>query len=79
MRKDIHQGDLSDLADVMTALEDKAKEMEGKSVADRAALLNYEQQLRNLQEISLEKIKAKEEKIAERMNKLQKRFNGLRG
>jgi len=69
---------LQSLAPVLEKLEDQLKKQEG--VVTSANLfspgtgLDYEDQLHKLQEISLEKVRAKEQKIAERMAKLQERL-----
>lgn len=74
---------LKSLAPLLEKLEEAVKQQQATISAPSAnvlntAVLNYEDQLKNLQEISKEKIKAKELKVAERLNKLQARIASIR-
>ncbi|RNA61991.1 hypothetical protein D1631_08605 [Chryseobacterium nematophagum] len=74
---------LKSLAPLLEKLEEAVKQQQATIPAPSAnvlntAVLNYEDQLKNLQEISKEKIKAKELKVAERLNKLQARIASIR-
>jgi hypothetical protein len=71
---------LTSLAPLLEKLEEAVKEQQTyqSSAVSSPVTMNYEEQLKKLQETSVEKIKDKELKIAERMNKLQVRFANLR-
>ncbi|WP_027381241.1 hypothetical protein [Chryseobacterium daeguense] len=75
---------LKSLAPLLEKLEEAVKQQQAYQQAVPAAspanpvAMSYEDQLKKLQEVSKGKIKEKELKIAERMNKLQARFANIR-
>lgn len=73
---------LTALAPLLEKLEQAVKEHDAHqaTVAEtqEPAPMNYEAQLKKLQESSMMKVKEKELKIAERMNKLQVKFANIR-
>jgi hypothetical protein len=77
---------LKSLAPLLEKLEEAVKQQQAYQQATPVAAttaaspipLSYEDQLKKLQEASKGKIKEKELKIAERMNKLQARFANIR-
>lgn len=71
---------LKSLAPLLEKLEEAVKQQEAYQSPATAApvTMNYEDQLKKLQETSAMKIKEKELKIAERMNKLQVRFANMK-
>lgn len=71
---------LKSLAPLLEKLEEAVKQQQAYQPAATAspAAISYEEQLKKLQEASRGKIKEKELKITERMNKLQARFANIR-
>lgn len=73
---------LKSLAPLLEKLEEAVKQQQQMSPPQTSivdpAMINYDEQLKSLQEISKEKIKAKELKVAERFNKLQIRMGNIR-
>ncbi|REC79391.1 hypothetical protein DRF60_06080 [Chryseobacterium elymi] len=71
---------LKSLAPLLEKLEEAVKQQEAYQSPAIASpvTMNYDEQLKKLQEASVVKIKDKELKIAERMNKLQIRFGNIR-
>lgn len=71
---------LKSLAPLLEKLEEAVKQQEAyqSPAAASPVTMNYDEQLKKLQETSVVKIKEKELKIAERMNKLQVRFGNIR-
>ncbi|NML69275.1 hypothetical protein HHL23_05640 [Chryseobacterium sp. RP-3-3] len=71
---------LKSLAPLLEKLEEAVKQQEAyqSPAAASPVTMNYDEQLKQLQEASVVKIKDKELKIAERMNKLQIRFANIR-
>lgn len=73
---------LTALSPLLEKLEQAVKEHEAHQSAVAAtpepSPMNYEEQLKKLQESSMMKVKEKELKIAERMNKLQVKFANIR-
>ncbi|EJL68706.1 hypothetical protein [Chryseobacterium populi] len=71
---------MKSLAPLLAKLEEAVKQQQAAQPAVTAAnsgVMNYADQLKSMQEISREKIKAKELKVAERINKLQARIAGM--
>lgn len=73
---------MKSLAPLLEKLEEAVKQQQQISSPQSSivnpTMVNYEEQLKSLQEISKEKIKAKELKVAERFNKLQIRMGNMR-
>lgn len=73
---------LTALSPLLEKLEQAVQEHEAHKSAVAAtpepSPMNYEEQLKKLQESSMMKVKEKELKIAERMNKLQVKFANIR-
>lgn len=75
---------MKSLAPLLEKLEEAVKQQETAPVADKTpsspvpSVMNYEEQLKQLQEASNAKVKEKEIKIMERMNKLNARFGNIR-
>lgn len=71
---------LKSLAPLLEKLEEAVKQQQAHQASSTTTLptMNYEEQLKKLQETSKEKIKEKEFKVAERMNKLQMRLANMR-
>lgn len=71
---------LKSLAPLLEKLEEAVKQQQAYQASSTTTLptMNYEEQLKKLQETSKEKIKEKEFKVAERMNKLQMRLANMR-
>ncbi|WP_027386719.1 hypothetical protein [Chryseobacterium gregarium] len=73
---------LKSLAPLLEKLEEAVKQQQAYQQQPAATAgpvpMSYEEQLKKLQETSTGKIKEKELKITERMNKLQMRFANLR-
>ncbi|KPH15174.1 hypothetical protein AMQ68_07215 [Chryseobacterium sp. ERMR1:04] len=73
---------MKSLAPLLEKLEEAVKQQQQISPPQSSivnpTMVNYEEQLKSLQEISKEKIKAKELKVAERFNKLQIRMGNMR-
>ncbi|MBT2620138.1 hypothetical protein [Chryseobacterium sp. ISL-6] len=71
---------LKSLAPLLEKLEEAVKQQQAyqASATTNLPTMNYEEQLKKLQETSKEKIKEKEFKVAERMNKLQIRLANMR-
>lgn len=75
---------LKSLAPLLEKLEEAVKQQQAYQQAGTVSSaagpvqMSYEDQLKKLQEVSAGRIKEKELKIAERMNKLQARFANLR-
>ncbi|SFN05004.1 hypothetical protein SAMN05421594_0644 [Chryseobacterium oleae] len=71
---------LKSLAPLLEKLEEAVKQQEAYQSPATAGpvTMNYDDQLKKLQEASVVKIKEKELRIAERMNKLQVRFANMR-
>lgn len=73
---------MKSLAPLLEKLEEAVKQQQQISPPQSSivnpTMVNYEEQLKSLQEISKEKIKAKELKVAERFNKLQIRLGNMR-
>jgi hypothetical protein len=74
---------LRSLAPLLEKLEEAVKQQQAyqqpiAAANNPAAPMSYEEQLKKLQETSKGRIKEKELKIAERMNKLQVRFANIR-
>ncbi|MDH6250311.1 hypothetical protein M2347_000038 [Chryseobacterium sp. H1D6B] len=73
---------MKSLAPLLQKLEEAVKQQQQQQQAQPAATANssalsYGDQLKSIQDISREKIKAKELKVAERINKLQIRIAGM--
>lgn len=76
---------MKSLAPLLEKLEEAVKQQEIPQVQTAAApaqddppMMNYEEQLKRLQEASTAKVKEKELKIMDRMNKLSARFGNIR-
>ena len=73
---------LKSLAPLLEKLEEAVKQQQAyqaaSSTTGNPVAMSYEEQLKKLQETSSGKVKEKELKIAERMNKLQIRFANMR-
>ncbi|MCJ7932670.1 MAG: hypothetical protein MUW56_03280 [Chryseobacterium sp.] len=71
---------LKSLSPLLEKLEEAVKQQDCQSseAAEAPAIMNYEEQLKKLQEASMAKVKEKELKIAERMNKLNTRLSNIR-
>lgn len=71
---------LKSLAPLLEKLEEAVKQQQAHQAATNTNLptMNYEEQLKKLQETSKEKIKEKEFKVMERMNKLEMRLANMR-
>ncbi|MEY8760530.1 hypothetical protein [Chryseobacterium tongliaoense] len=71
---------MKSLAPLLAKLEEAVKQQQSAQPAvstTNSGVMNYADQLKSMQEISREKIKAKELKVAERINKLQARIAGM--
>ncbi|WP_123912774.1 hypothetical protein [Chryseobacterium pennipullorum] len=71
---------LKSLAPLLEKLEEAVKQQQQENLPQNPAIpvINYDEQLKNLQEISQEKMKAKEMKVAERLGKLQAKLANIR-
>lgn len=76
---------MKSLAPLLEKLEEAVKQQEIPQVQTAATpaqaeppMMNYEEQLKRLQEASTAKVKEKELKIMDRMNKLSARFGNIR-
>lgn len=75
---------MKSLTPLLEKLEEAAKQQQAYEASETAPTvpatpaMNYEEQLKHLQEASKAKVKEKEIKIAERMNKLNARFGNIR-
>lgn len=75
---------MKSLAPLLEKLEEAVKQQETAQVPDSippppaSSVMNYEEQLKQLQEASNAKVKEKEIKIMERMNKLNTRLGNIR-
>lgn len=74
---------MKSLAPLLEKLEEAVKQQEAAPVPTTNApsevpTMNYEEQLKKLQEASTAKLRQKEIKIVDRMNKLNARFGNLR-
>lgn len=68
---------LKSLAPLLKKLEEAVKQLEtnnSPATINPQTIVNYDEQLKNVHESTMEKIRAKELKIAERMQKLQGRI-----
>lgn len=74
---------MKSLAPLLEKLEEAVKQQEAAPVpisttSSEVPVMNYEEQLKKLQEASTAKLRQKEIKIVDRMNKLNARFGNLR-
>lgn len=71
---------LKSLAPLLEKLEEAVKQQQQvtPSQPSTTSVINYDEQLKNLQEISKEKVKAQEIKVAERLSKLQAKLANIR-
>lgn len=72
---------MKSLAPLLQKLEEAVKQQEAAPAASPSSevpAMNYEEQLKKLQEASTAKLRQKEIKIVDRMNKLNARFGNLR-
>lgn len=71
---------LKSLAPLLEKLEEAVKQQQQETSSQNSTphAINYDEQLKNLQEISKEKVKAQEIKIAERLSKLQAKLANIR-
>lgn len=69
---------MKSLAPLLEKLEEAVKQQESPQAQADAPMMNYEEQLKRLQEASTAKVKEKELKIMDRMNKLNARFGNIR-
>ncbi|UTX50299.1 hypothetical protein [Chryseobacterium sp. MA9] len=75
---------MKSLAPLLEKLEEAVKQQEAPQAQaatpaqDDPPMMNYEEQLKRLQEASTAKVKEKELKIMDRMNKLNARFGNIR-
>lgn len=73
---------MKSLAPLLEKLEEAVKQQQEESPAaapsSEIPAMNYEEQLKKLQEASTAKLRQKEIKIVDRMNKLNARFGNLR-